>query len=253
MTGEGASLQHFLVAPLQRAIAFAEMDRIAFAVAENLKFDMARIAQVFFKIDGGIAKCSLGLAAGGLHQLRQVFGAVAHFHAAPAAARGRLDDHRIADFGRNQRSLGRIVDRAVGTGHQRQAELARGALRLDLVAHRADMFGFGPDPDDVVGFDDFGKLGVFGQEAIAGMNRIGLGNFCRRNDRRDVQIAVLGRWRPDAHRKIGEPDMHRIGVGGGMHRDRLDPHLARGAMDAQRDFAAIGDQDTLDGHAFSRS
>ena len=28
-----------------------------------------------------------------------------------------------------------------------------------------------------------------------------------------------------------------------MHRDGLDPHLAAGALDAQRDLAAIGDQD----------
>jgi hypothetical protein len=33
-----------------------------------------------------------------------------------------------------------------------------------------------------------------------------------------------------------------------MHRDRLDAHLVRRAMDAQRNLAAIGNQDSLDGH-----
>jgi len=99
-----------------------------------------------------------------------------------------------------------------------------------------------------VSLDDFGEFRVFGQEAIAGMDRIGLGDFRRRNDRRNVEIAVLGRGRPDAHRIIGEPDMHRIGIGGGMHRDGFDAHFARGAMNAQRDFAAVGDQNAFNGH-----
>jgi hypothetical protein len=41
--------------------------------------------------------------------------------------------------------------------------------------------------------------------------------------------------------------VHGVGVGGGMHRDRLDAHFVAGAVDAQRDLAAIGDQDLLDG------
>ena len=37
--------------------------------------------------------------------------------------------------------------------------------------------------------------------------------------------------------------MHGVGVGGRMHRDRLDAELLAGAQHAQRDLAAIGDQD----------
>ena len=64
----------------------------------------------------------------------------------------------------------------------------------------------------------------------------------------DVEIAVAGRRRADADRVVGEPDVHRVGIGGRMHRDRLDAHFVRGAVDAQRDLAAVGDQDLLDGH-----
>ena len=37
--------------------------------------------------------------------------------------------------------------------------------------------------------------------------------------------------------------MHGVGVGGRMHRDRLDAELLAGPQHAQRDLAAIGDQD----------
>ena len=39
--------------------------------------------------------------------------------------------------------------------------------------------------------------------------------------------------------------MHGVGVGGGMHGDGGDAQFAAGALDAQRDFAAVGDEDLL--------
>ena len=82
-------------------------------------------------------------------------------HAAPAAARRGLDQHRIADLGGDLLGLGDAVERAGRAGDQRQAELRGGALGLDLVAHDPDMLGLGPDPDQVVALDDLGELGVF--------------------------------------------------------------------------------------------
>ena len=51
---------------------------------------------------------------------------------------------------------------------------------LDLIAHRPDMFGLGPDPDDVVAFDDFGELGILAQEAVAWMDRVGVRSLQRK-------------------------------------------------------------------------
>src|SRR3546814_4980017 len=52
----GGFLKHFLVPPLKRAVALAEMDRASLAVAEYLKFDVAGVAEIFFHIDGRIAE-----------------------------------------------------------------------------------------------------------------------------------------------------------------------------------------------------
>ena len=90
--------------------------------------------------------------------------------------------------------------------------------------------------------DDLGKFGVFRQKAIAGMDRIGVGDLGRGDDRGDVEIGIARGRRPDADGMVGQPHMHRIGIGGGMHRHRLDAHFVSGAVDAQRDLAAIGDQ-----------
>ncbi len=104
-------------------------------------------------------------------------------------------------------------------------------------------------------FDDLGELGVLAQETVAGVDRVGLGDLGGGNDRRNVEVAVLRRGRADADGVVGQPHVHRVGVGGRVHRDRLDAHLVRRAVDAQRDFAAVGNQDALDrhGHATTTS
>src|SRR3546814_7651082 len=81
---------------------------------------------------------------------------------------------RISDWSSDVCSSDLRARRARNDG---EAELDRGALRLDLVAHRADMFGLGSDEDHVMRFDDLGETFVFGQEAIARMDRVGAGDL----------------------------------------------------------------------------
>ncbi len=89
-------------------------------------------------------------------------------HAAPAAARRRLDDHRIADLVGDPQRLGLVLDGAFGAGDAGDAEPRRGPLGLDLVAHQPDMLGLRTDEGDLVLVQDFGETRVLGQEAVAG-------------------------------------------------------------------------------------
>jgi hypothetical protein len=61
----GAFLPHLLMAALERAVALAEMDGVALAVAHHLDLDMARLRQVLFEIDRVVAEGRLGLGLGG--------------------------------------------------------------------------------------------------------------------------------------------------------------------------------------------
>ena len=245
----GRFLEHFLVAPLQRTVALAEVDGIAAAVAEHLEFDMTRIAEIFLDIDGGVAERRLGLGAGLLHLGFQLGLAVDHLHPATTATGGRLDDHRIADVFRHPLGFLDLADRAIGAGDQRDTEIAGGLLGRDLVAHDLDMLGLGADPLDIMGLDDFGEMRVFGEEAVAGMDRVGAADFGGGDDRRDRQIAVGGGRRADADRLVGEPDVHRVGIGGAVHGDGLDAEFLGRPQYAKRNFSAIGNQDFFNGHA----
>jgi hypothetical protein len=102
------------------------------------------------------------------------------------------------------------------------------------------------DEADIVLGEDLGEARILGQEAVARMHGIGAGDLAGRQQRRHVEIAVAGRRRADADAFVGEPDMHGVGVGGGMHRDRQDAELLAGAQHPQRDLAAIGDEDFVE-------
>jgi hypothetical protein len=74
------------------------------------------------------------------------------------------------------------------------------------------------------------------------MDRLGVGDFCGADDRRDVEIALRRGRGPDANRLISKTNVLGIGIGFRMHDDRLDSQLATGALDAKSDLAPVGDQ-----------
>ena len=244
--------EHLLVTALERAIALTQVDRIAFAVAEHLEFDVARVAQVFFEIDGRVPERRLRLAPGLLHQRLELVLGRAHLHPASATAGCGLDDDRIARRRRDLLRFGEVADRPGRSRHQRQAERTSGTLGFDLVAHRADVLGLRPDEDDVVRLDDLGELRILAEEAVARVDRVRARDLGGRDDVGDVEIALGRGRRTDADRLVREPDVHGVGIRGRMDRDRLDPHLMTRAVDAERDLAAVGDQQLLDfGHDYS--
>src|SRR3546814_3169070 len=74
-----------------RTVALAQVNGIALAIAEDLKFNMARVAEIFLHIDGGVAKGGFRFRSGLLHQRFKLTFFRHNLHAAPAAARSGLD------------------------------------------------------------------------------------------------------------------------------------------------------------------
>ena len=96
--GEGAFLDQLLVPPLHRAVALAEMHHIAVLVGEDLHLDVARAGRARVPAAAGrrrrraraSERAPSSAAASSLSLAHQP-------HAAPAAARGRLDHQRKAE------------------------------------------------------------------------------------------------------------------------------------------------------------
>ncbi len=98
-------------------------------------------------------------------------------------------------------------------------------------------------PDAAAGL---GKLRVLGKEPVAGMDCVGTGDLGGRNETWDAQIGVAAGRRADAHVVVGKAYVQRLAIRLGIHGDRLDIELTARTNDAQRDFAAIGNQDLFE-------
>src|SRR5208337_4012044 len=244
--GGGAFLPHFLVTALQRAVALSEVDGAALSVAEHLELDVARLGEVFFQVERVVAESVLGFDPCGAQRVAQLVRVGRDLHAAPSASGGRLDDDRIADLASDLQRFRFVADRAVRPGNAGDAEPRRGAPRLDLVAHDADMLRLGSDESDFVLVEDLCEAGVLGEEAVAGVNGVGAGDLARRHDGRNVEIAVARGRRADADALVGQLDVHRVLVRGRIHRDGGDAELLGGAHDAQRDLAPVRDQNLVE-------
>src|SRR5690606_26416771 len=107
--GRGRFLDHLLVAALHRAVALAQVDRVALAVGQHLDLDVARVLEELLHVDHVVAERGAGFGAGGGDRVGQRGLGVHHAHAAPAAAAGRLDDHRVADLARDAQVLVVVV------------------------------------------------------------------------------------------------------------------------------------------------
>jgi hypothetical protein len=57
------------------------------------------------------------------------------------------------------------------------------------------------------------------------------------------EVALRRRARADVHRLVGLAHVRGAGVGVAVHGDRAHAELLAGADDAERDLAAIGDED----------
>src|SRR6516225_507050 len=89
-------LDHLLMAALQRAIALEEMHHMPMRVAEDLHLDMARREDVFLDQHARIPEGALGLALRRIERRVEILLAIDAPHTLAAAARDRLDEHRIA-------------------------------------------------------------------------------------------------------------------------------------------------------------
>ena len=240
--GGGRLLDDLLVAALDRAVPVQQVQHRAMRIGQHLHLDMARPGDIALQQQRAVAEGRGGLALRGRERAGQVLRALDDAHSAPAAAGRRLDQHRIADLLRRfrqplRRCVGFVIARH--EGHLRiGCDLLCGAFR----PHRPYRFRRRADEDQPGARHALGELGVFGEEAVAGMHRLRAGAPGRVDQRVDVEIARLRARRADAHALIRCPDMGRAGIRFGMDGGDMQPHASGGGGDAAGDLAAIGDQ-----------
>ncbi len=195
--GRGGFLDQLLVAPLQRAVALAEMEDAAVRVGEDLDLDVARVVDRALEQQARVAERGLRFGSGGRERGSERAFVRDAAHAAPAAARRGLDHHRIADAAcrfaqRRHRLIGAVV-----AGNDGNADSGHALARLRLVGHRAHRRGRRADPHQPRSLDRLGERRAFAQESVARVNRF----RAARSRRADDLLDRRGTTPPDAFRR----------------------------------------------------
>ena len=131
---------------------------------------------------------------------------------------------------------------AVIAGKQRHAGPLHQRFRRGFGSHRAHRRGWRADEDQSGFGAGLGECRVLGEEAVAGVDRIGIGLACRGDDAGNVKVAVSGRRRADRNCSVSRLYVKCIGVNIGVDSNGGDAHAPRGARDAAGDLAAVGNQ-----------
>ena len=237
-------LDQLLMTALDRAVAFAEVDDVAVLVGEHLDLDVARVGEIALEVDGRVREELLALARGALERVLELVLGQRDAESLAATATRRLDRDRVADrlldhpFGvieRVDRLRRSRDDGDVCLGHQ----LAGARLR----AHRLDSARRRPDERDPELFEPRGEVRVLGQEAVAGVDSVGVRLLDDLEQLVDVEIALGGGPRPEQIRLVSPLDVDRVAVELGVDGDSGDAELLARADDSYRDLAAVGDQD----------
>ena len=173
----------------------------------------------------------------------QVLGSLDPAHAAPAAARDRLDEDREADVvGRRDQRVdvgGRARwSAAPATPASRAAAIARALLPV-----RCSTSAGGPTNVMPASAQACGEIGVLREEAVAGVDRVGarpagrLDHLVDREVRAD-RVARLA----DLVRLVGLRAVQGVAVLVREDRHRGDAELVGGAERADGDLTPVGDQ-----------
>ena len=113
-------------------------------------------------------------------------------------------------------------------------------------AHQPGNFRRRADEFDIASLGDFGEVGIFGQQTVARMDGVHVGDFRRADHRRNVEIALRQLRRADANSFVGETDVQRIAVRLAVNGDGADAQLLAGTDHPQGNLSTICDQDFLE-------
>ena len=220
-------------------------------VGEDLHLDVARADDGLLEEDGRVAERRLGLAHAGLERVAQVLAPLDPAHASTAAARDRLGEDREADLlgGSDE---GVDVGARLGALEGGQAGLLGGGDGARLVAGQVQHRRRRADEGDAGLGALLGQVGVLGQEAVAGVDRVGTGLDGGPHDPLGVEVG------PDRVPLLADPvglvgleDVLGLAVLVGEDGDRLGAELGGGTERADGDLTTVRDEDLAE-HLTSR-
>ncbi len=168
-------------------------------------------------------------------------------HSLAAAAGAGLDEYREADGLGRRGQLVVALAQPIDAGHDRDAMVLRNGASGGLAAQSAHRLRRRADEDEAGLGAGSGEVGIFAQEAVAGMDGV---DAAVGGDGQQLVAVEIGVGRGAAVQRVGlvrlaHPHGPLVHVGVDGHG--ADAQLVAGANDAAGDLAAVGDQHFAEG------
>ena len=238
--GGGGFFKEFLVAPLDRTVAFAHVNNFTAFIAKDLEFDMVRFFDEFLEVDVGITEGFFRFHPCGEESFDEADIVMGGSHAFAAATSDGFDHHGVPDFFCGFDGFMFGSDGAIATWRNGDASFAGIFAGEGFISHFTNGFGGGADEADVTGLADFGEVSAFGEKTVAGVDGVDIADFGGGDDAIDFEITLgAGSW-ADADGFVGGLDVKGVVIGFGVDGESADAEVFAGADDAEGDFAAIG-------------
>ena len=240
-----SQLDQLLVPALDGAVALEQMHDLTLLVSEHLDLDVPRTQDGLLQIDRSISERPLSLSHGSRCRFLQNVRVFDEPHAATAAARDRLDEQREAKPA-GRRCHRSDVRQDLGGGENWQTRPPCGFARPDLVAGDGQHIGRRTDERDSGGGALSGKLGVLRHEPVSGIDGISADPPREIDHQADVEIRPHRMTRlPEFMRLIRLQSMSRVAILGSVDRSGRHAQLIGGTESANRDLAAIRDEELV--------
>ena len=252
--GGGGDLDDLLPAPLEAALALAEVDDTSVSVPGNLDLDVPRPRDETLDVELSAAEGPPGLLAAARPRALELRDARDGRHPAAASAPGRLD-HRPAPVrseGEQELPGGRKPALHRRPREYRYRATLRERPRPGLVPEELERRRVGADEGDAALRASPGELRVLAQKTVSGVDGVAPRALRRPEDRLLVEVGGGAPPRKRLHRV--RP--HRVQgphVVLGADRHRGEPEFRRAPGNPDRDLPPVGDEDTPESHFPSRS
>ena len=135
-----------------------------------------------------------------------------------------------------------VGDEVGGAGNSAHADPLGCLAGGDLVAHYLDGLGIGADERYASGGDGPGKIGVLGEESVAGVDAVGPGALDHVEDGLGVEIALGRGLTAQRVGLVGHSHMEGIAVEFGIHRHSGDAQFPAGSNNPNGDLPPVCDQ-----------
>ena len=160
-------LNELLMAALGRAVALSEPQSVAVSIGEDLHLDVPRPGEVPLHVALAASEVVERLALGALECGLGFFGGFDDFHAASAAAVGRLNGDGPAEFVAEVHHFLVARQGLAATGHAWDTGLLGREARGNLVAHDLNRRGRWTDEGHAHFGDGAREIGVLREEAVS--------------------------------------------------------------------------------------